>query len=125
MTFYGVGIDMCEIERFENIKNDTHFIERVFGEDEILEFQKREFPKQTVCAHFCVKEAFSKAIGTGITGFSLLKDVQTLHKENGKPYISLSGQAKKNAEELKLSFEVSITHTDKYSAAVVIALRGD
>lgn len=122
MNLYGIGIDMSEIKRFEKIINSKHFIHRVFGNAEIEEFKKKNYNIASVCAAFCVKEAFSKAIGTGLKGISL-NEICTLHDKNGKPYIELSGKAKELAVSLKLSFEVSITHTRENAAAVVIAVR--
>lgn len=121
---YGIGIDMSEIDRFDKLKSYKRFLPRFFHEEEIAEFKKKNFASQSLCASFCAKEAFSKAIGTGIKGFSL-RDVCTLHDISGKPYIKLYGGAEEAVKLLKLSFEVSITHTKEHAAAVVIAFRGD
>ena len=71
-------------------------------------------------AAFCAKEAFSKSLGTGISGFSL-KEVSLLHNERGKPYLSFSGNAEKIVHKTGCSFDVSITHTESLATAVVIS----
>jgi len=100
------------------------FLTRVFSDAENILFQSRGFSAQTVAVNFCAKEAFSKAIGTGIRGFSL-NEVSALRDELGKPYLQLSGKAKEIAEEKRLVFDVSLTHTGEYAAAVVIAYTED
>lgn len=114
------GIDSVEIDRIKKSIQNKKFLERFFSQKEITLFEKRGFSPQTIAANFCVKEAFSKALGTGICGFSL-KEVSALRNELGAPYLELDGKAKELAKNL--AFSVSITHTDKYATAVVIACK--
>ena len=119
---FKIGIDSVEIERIaQSVKKDS-FIRRVYGENELKELRNKNMPAQSAAACFCAKEAFSKAIGTGISGFGL-KEVETLHDEKGKPFLVFSGEAKRIVEESGLSFEISITHTDSTATAVVIAFK--
>ena len=120
-----VGIDTVEIKRIEAlIKSKERFVERVFSLKEQQEFSKRNNKPQHIAAAFSAKEAFSKALGTGISGFDL-NEVSLLHKENGKPYLEFSGKAHEIVEKNNLSFDVSITHTDKIATAIVIAFWGE
>ncbi len=112
------GIDLVEIKRIEKSIKSESFLKRVYGENELRELKKKS--TQSYAGAFAAKEAFSKALGSGIVGFSL-NEVEVLHKENGEPYFFLSGRAKKTADEKGLSFAVSITHTGEYAAAVVTA----
>jgi holo-[acyl-carrier protein] synthase len=118
---YGIGLDLVQIERFEKI-NKERFVRRFFGELEIKELNKRGIKNENVAALFAVKEAFSKAIGTGVRNFSL-NEVETLHDENGKPFIYLSGRAKEIADNLSLQFSVSISHEKSVAAAIVLAFK--
>ena len=119
---FKIGIDSVEIERIaQSVKKDS-FIRRVYGENELKELRGRNMPAQSAAACFCAKEAFSKAIGTGVTGFNL-NEVETLHDEKGKPFLVFSGEAKRIVEESGLSFDISITHTDSTATAVVIAFK--
>lgn len=115
---YKIGIDLIEIERVKKSIESKHFCERVFGENELKELLAKNMPAQSAAACFAAKEAFGKAMGTGISGFALT-EVETLHNENGKPYLKLSGSALKLAEGY--SFDISITHTRELAQAVVIA----
>lgn len=118
------GIDILEIKRIQACMENPRFMTRVFSAMERELFaQKRNHP-QTVAAHFCAKEAFSKALGTGIRGFSL-DEVSLARDSLGKPYFVFTGRAKELAEGSGYQFSVSITHTKEYAAAVVVGERQD
>lgn len=116
-----IGIDMLEIDRIKKSAINPRFLSRVFGEQELDLYRGRGCPPSFLAANFCAKEAFSKALGTGIRGFEL-KEVQLLRGELGEPYLELSGKAKELAENL--SFEVSVSHTRENAIAIVIATIG-
>lgn len=119
---YLSGIDMVDIDRIARSMENPRFFSKVFGPEEQAELlakgEKRRI--ESAAGAFAAKEAFSKALGTGIVGFDLC-EVQLLHKDNGAPYLTLSGGAKELAESQKLQFSVSITHTDTTAAAMVVA----
>lgn len=115
----GVGIDLVEISRIQKSMQNPRFIARVFG---VSEQKLLTGPRagERAAANFAAKEAFGKALGTGIAGFSLC-EVETLRDERGAPYLQLSGKAARIARERGLRFTVSLTHAQEYAAAVVIA----
>ncbi len=113
-----VGIDSIEISRIEKSLEINGFLEKVYSKAEIELFKSRNFKLETIAANFAAKEAFSKALGTGLRGFSL-NEVSILRDELGCPYILLSGKAEELAKDL--SFTVSITHTKTVATAIVIA----
>lgn len=115
-----VGIDLVEIGRIEKSVGSQRFVERVYGKSERAEFARRPNCASSMAAAFAAKEAFSKAIGTGIRGFSL-REVELLHDTLGAPYLFLSGKAADIAAGRSLRFCVSVTHTEHYASAVVIA----
>lgn len=113
-----IGIDSVEIERVEKSLLIHGFKEKVFSAEEIAELETRGGKAESYAADFAAKEAFSKALGTGIRGFSL-NEISVLRDELGAPYIKLSGRAEEAAKGL--SFTVSITHTRTTASAAVIA----
>ncbi len=115
-----LGIDLLEIDRIRRSLESPRFCSRVFGPQELEQLSARGFPPQSAAACFCAKEAFSKALGTGVRGF-LLTEVQLLREPSGRPYLSLSGSALRLAEERGWRFSVSVTHTKQYAAVVVAA----
>ncbi|WP_101696678.1 holo-ACP synthase [Clostridium minihomine] len=115
-----VGIDLVEIPRIERaMQRNPRFCLRILGDLEYTQLQERGFPAASVAVSFCAKEAFSKALGTGVRGFSL-GEVQLLRDELGKPYLLLKGGALAAARQQGLTFCVSATHTDKYASVTVI-----
>ena len=121
---FSVGIDMVEIKRIKKSCSNPRFLNKILGNQEYEQLKERNFPLQSIAANFCAKEAFSKALGTGIRNFSLC-DVEILRNELGEPYIILNGKAKDIAKINNLEFRVSITHTKEYACAVVIYKRSE
>ncbi len=119
---FKIGIDSVEIARIKKSMQNPRFLGYILGEEEQRLIEEKDIPAQSVAARFAAKEAFSKAIGTGLSGISL-KDIQVLNDEKGKPYLVLSGSAKEISEENGLDFDVSLTHTDTTATAAVIAFK--
>lgn len=114
-----VGVDMVEISRIKKSMQNNRFLKFILGDEEYSQLEKKNFPAQSVAANFCAKEAFSKAVGTGIRGFGI-KNVQILRDEIGKPYIFLTDNAMEAIKNKNLDFSVSLTHTRTYACAVVV-----
>ena len=112
-----VGTDLIEIARVARALEKPHFVQRVFGEEERAELQARGFPAQSAAVCFCAKEAFGKALGRGIDGFSL-QEVQLLHRPSGQPYLALSGRAAALAGAYR--FSVSAAHTREYATVTLV-----
>jgi holo-[acyl-carrier protein] synthase len=126
----GLGTDIVNIERIEKlIKNfDEKFLERVFTDSEngiANEFNN----KRRVCYYakrFAIKEAFSKAVGTGIGEGVNFKDVEVLNDIKGKPYLKFSKKMqtflcntfKKKIEDIKV--DISISDDYPFANAIVI-----
>lgn len=116
-----VGTDAVEISRIESlISNNRKRLNRIFTKRELELFEERNFNPQTVAVNFCSKEAFGKAIGSGVKGFRLT-DLELLRNQDGKPYFNFYNKAAKIVEEAKLQFEVSATHTDTLAIVTVVA----
>ena len=117
---YSIGIDIVDIERIKKSSENNRFMSRVFSKLELDYFSSLKDPYPSMAGGWAAKEAFSKALGTGVRGFSL-NEVSVLHNDNGNPYLEFSGKAVKVASGL--SFSVSISHTDTLATAVVIAYK--
>ncbi|MBQ4152902.1 MAG: holo-ACP synthase [Oscillospiraceae bacterium] len=113
------GIDLIKIDRMKEAMKNPRFLTRVFSVAELSLFEERNYRAETVAANFAAKEAFSKALGTGVRGFSL-NEVSVLRDTLGKPYFLLEGRAKQLAEQAGLFFSVSLTHTEDTAAAFVV-----
>jgi len=114
-----VGIDHLETSRIAKAMQNPRFLPRYFGVRELEYFERRKFSPATVAANFCAKEAFAKALGTGIRGFAL-REVELLREENGRPYLAFSGKAAELVNAGCMRFEVSVSHDRHYALAQVI-----
>lgn len=114
----GLGVDLAEIARFEKAQTkNVHFAQKVLTPTELALFNSYS-PKHALeflAGRYAVKEAFSKAYGTGI-GQVRLQDVETLNDAQGKPYIRQS--------LFDGAVHVSLSHTDTLVIAEVILERG-
>jgi holo-[acyl-carrier protein] synthase len=120
----GTGVDIVEIDRLKNKETDNLFLSKIFTENEISYFLKKTNPTPSLAAHFASKEAFLKALGTGMGyGFSTI-DCEIFHDEYGKPYYKLSSRVydyiktKFNCE--KVNVHLSISHDKNYALAFAI-----
>ena len=117
------GIDILEIPRIQAAldRHGERFLKRVFTEMEIAECRGRA---DALAVHFAAKEATSKALGTGIGPISW-REVETLHKRSGEPYLILHGNAERVAKHLGLTtWAVSLSHSRENAVAVVVATGG-
>jgi holo-[acyl-carrier protein] synthase len=114
------GIDIIEIDRIETAvaRHGERLLKRVFTEQEISECHGRS---EALAVCFAAKEAAAKALGTGI-GPIAWRDIETLHRRSGEPYLVLHGAAEKIAERIGLAvWAVSLSHSHANAVAVVVA----
>ena len=110
---YGIGTDIVNIKRMNNLlkKRGSKFKNRVFTNKEIFYCDKKKNSSSFFSKRFAAKEAFSKAMGTGIRKGVNLKDIEVLNDREGKPSILLAkkldkilkGKIKKNKYYIYLS----------------------
>ena len=117
----GIGLDAVNIERMQRWKNNPYILERFFHPEELSTVKKRGITEiHSLAARFAAKEAFGKALGTGLIGFSL-KECSIVNDKNGKPDLVLYGRAKEAFETFGgEKIFVALTHEHDYAIAVVI-----
>lgn len=114
------GIDIVKISRISRLISETDFIKRYFSDAEQLLFSSKSNPANTVAGNFAAKEAFSKALGTGIRDFKL-NEISVLRNELGKPYFKFSENISKMLSGIGVTdIDVSISHEEEYAIANVI-----
>lgn len=121
MEIYGIGNDIIEISRIKNIiiKN-IKFINRVFTDNEINYAKTKKDIYATYSGRFSAKEAFYKAMGTGILTYGF-NDIEILNDRNGKPYLNIVNlNLKKYIDEEKLYIHLTISHSKENAIATVL-----
>ncbi len=118
---FGIGTDLVKIKRFKSWIKDSKKIERFFNKKEIIQNCDDQYLLEHYASRFAAKEAFSKALGTGIRDFSLT-DVYVTNNKDGKPEINLENNALMiyNQRCKESVIHLSLTHEKDYAQAFVI-----
>ena len=113
-----VGIDIQEVEPVKRFIG-TNKMQRVFSESELQYIKERSSSPRTITGLFCAKEAFFKAIGTGIQVNNLTK-VEIKHNDQGAPYYQIDGKILRERGLDTKTISLSISHTHTIATAICI-----
>ena len=93
MKIFGIGTDIINIKRINNSikKGGNNFKKKVFSDKEISYCERKKNPSAFYAKRFAAKEAFTKALGTGISKGVFLKNIEVFNDALGKPEIKLKG----------------------------------
>ncbi len=117
----GIGTDITEVTRIaKSIENDSFKI-KVFSKIEIAYCDSKTNIAESYAARFAAKEAFFKALGTGLRGGIAFNEVEIVNDNLGKPSIHLIGKTSeiifgKNIQTI----HVSLSHVKDMAMATVI-----
>jgi len=123
MNIFGIGTDIVSVDRIKKSLTKKHFIKRIFNEKEIVKCKRINKSINCFAKRFAAKEAFSKALGTGISNGINFNEIVILNKKSGKPYINIIGKTKKILNKKfkgkKSKFSLSLSDEKKYAVAFV------
>ena len=120
---YGIGTDIVSIERIQNIlnKNRDGFINRVLTDHEKALFANKADSAAFCAKRFAAKEAFSKALGTGIGRVVSFQDLTVRSNEHGKPYFMPSEKLRLYLQEKGIKHgHLSISDESQNALAFVV-----
>lgn len=94
---FGVGTDVVEIGRIQGVleRYGEKFARRVLCEPELKRFLGHRLPASYLAKRFAAKEAFTKALGTGIRSPANWHGVWVVNLPSGKPILEFSEPLKK------------------------------
>jgi len=114
MAVIGVGIDVCDLDRFAaSLERTPGLAERLFVGDEVGR------PTASLAARFAAKEALAKALGAprGLAWH----DAEVVSEESGRPRFELRGTVRAAADALGVvSAHLSLSHDAGVASAVVV-----
>ena len=114
----GIGTDIIDIDRVARAVERKHFRDRVFTTLEQNYCESKSAGKfASYAARFAGKEAFFKAVGTGIV--TSLTDVEIVNDPRGRPYINLYDRARKLVGD-DVKIHLSLSHAKNYATAVCV-----
>jgi len=117
----GTGIDIVQVRRMERWRSIPGLLGRFFHADELAAVMpKGSTANVSLAVRFAAKEAFGKALGTGLKGI-VLKDIMIANNPNGKPEMLVQGSALAALEKTGANkIHVSLAHERDYAVAMVI-----
>ena len=123
MKIFGIGTDIVSVDRVRNSLKNKLFLSRIFNEKEVVKCKKNINYQNCYAKRFAAKEAFTKALGTGISKGISFNEIIILNTKNGKPFIKLIDKTKKIVERKikrrKYKISLSIADEKKYAVAFV------
>ena len=124
---YGIGTDICDVRRIRASveRHGERFAQKILSDAELATWKTRSarWPDRGVsylATRFSAKEAFSKAIGTGMRMPMTWRNCEIAKAASGKPEIVLHGALKVWFEARQLSAHVSVTDETDYAASFVV-----
>lgn len=124
---YGIGTDICDVRRIQASLNrhGERFAKKVLSDGEFATWQARSkrWPERGVrylATRFSAKEAFSKAIGLGMTMPMTWRSCEIGKLPSGKPVIVLHGALKEWFDSRHLSAHITVTDETDYAASFCV-----
>ena len=120
---FGIGTDIVDVTRIKKMKSIDSFAKKILGDNEYLKFSKLSESKKIffIAKQFAGKEAFAKAIGTGISGDINFKTIEILRNDEGKPMFKFAEKTQLLIDNLGIAHShVSLSDEKEYALAFVI-----
>jgi len=123
-NIFGIGTDIVDISRIKKIfNNNKKFKKRVFSLKEIKYCESKTDKIASYSKRFAAKEAFAKALGTGISKGISFNEISIINNKNGAPFIELLGKTKTIAKKITRKnnkIYLSLSDEKKYALAMVV-----
>ena len=119
----GIGVDTIETARVKKqMAVDAGFKAAIFTADEIAYCDSKHDSAPFYAARFAAKEAFLKAIGTGLRDGISLSDIEIQRDPMGRPSLKLHRRAAEVVSEAA-NIQVSLSHVNEVATAIVVIER--
>ena len=114
---FGIGTDVVEVIRIKDSldKYGDKLAHKILTKEEMASYQVSSRKENFLAKRFAAKEAFSKALGTGLRGDVNLHAISVAHDDMGKPCFQFNAnvslilsQHKINQQHLSISDEKNI-----------------
>lgn len=124
---FGIGTDVCDVRRIRATwqRRGERFAQRVLGPRELAVFQSRLRKVEArgisyLATRFSAKEAFSKAIGTGMHMPMTWRSCEILNLPSGQPVLRLDGALAEWFEARQLTAHVTVSDETEYATSFVV-----
>jgi holo-[acyl-carrier protein] synthase len=119
----GIGTDVCSVQRVAEVlaRHGERFVNRILTPDERPRYARTRDKAGHLAKRFAAKEAFSKAIGTGIHPPFKWHSITVGRDPKGKPLIVPSADMAKHLEEMGVTrAHISLTDDAQVAMAFVV-----
>ena len=124
---HGIGTDIVAVKRLQRMweRHGQRIVEKLLAPQEVAEFTRAAVAAKGrfLAKRFAAKEAFCKALGTGVRPPAVLPAIAVGHDELGKPELAFRGQLAELVENQGLTVHVSLSDEAEYAIASVILER--
>ncbi len=122
---HGIGTDIVAVKRLQAMweRHGDKALAKLLAPQEMADFESAADKGRFLAKRFAAKEAFSKALGTGVRPPAVLTAMAVTHDELGKPHLTCCGQLAKMVENQNLLTHLSISDESDYAIAYVILER--
>lgn len=119
---YGIGTDIVAVNRLQAMweRHGKKALERLLAAQEIDDFSDAADKGRFLAKRFAAKEAFAKALGTGVRPPATLRAIAVAHDELGRPLLVFHGQLATLIENQRLKAHLSLSDEAEYAIAHVI-----
>jgi holo-[acyl-carrier protein] synthase len=121
-VIHGVGVDLVQVERLRQalVRHGDRFARRLLADKEYQQYQTVIKKDRLLAKRFAAKEAFLKALGTGLRHGIAWQEIAVMHSDDGQPRLELSGKAREMAVGLGIAAShLSISDDGAYAIAHV------
>ncbi|GAB2903461.1 holo-ACP synthase [Uliginosibacterium flavum] len=119
---YGIGTDIVTVARMRDslARHGERFAQRLLHPLELEAYAKAREPERFLAKRFAAKEAFSKALGTGLRPPATLSAIGVSHDELGKPLYVFGEALAEHLAGLGLRAHLSISDEREHVIAFAI-----
>jgi holo-[acyl-carrier protein] synthase len=119
---FGVGTDIVAVARLGKLyeRHGEHGLEKLLAPEERADFERARDPARFLAKRFAAKEAFGKALGTGVASPATLPSLSIRHDALGKPAFGYAPQLAQFLAERGLVAHLSISDEHDYATAFVV-----
>lgn len=120
---HGIGTDIVEVSRIEESLSrfGDAFAERILTEQEWSSFSQSNTKARFLAKRFAAKEAFAKALGTGLRTPATFQNIGVAHDDLGKPVFVLAPLLQKALDQKKIT-QLHLSISDEKALAVAFVV---
>ncbi len=120
---FGIGTDIVEVARIEAsiAQFGDEFAKRILADDEFSMYLQSKIKARFLAKRFAAKEAFSKALGTGLRDPATFQNIAVAHDDLGKPMLVLASELQDFLQSRQITkMYISISDERNLATAFVV-----